>query len=68
MDILLGNTPPFLPGVPQLTEGASAAFRPSLAADKADSQREAPVADIPLTDMGDSSHLAEREEAGDLPR
>lgn len=63
-----GDTPPFLPGVPKLTEEGAVASRLPLVADRAGIQREASVADIPLTDRGDSSPLAEREEAGDLPR
>lgn len=43
------------------------AYRPYLAADKADTQREASVADILLTNMADSSPLAEQAEAGVVP-
>ena len=66
-DSQLGDTPPFLPEVPKLTEEVSVAYRPYLAADKADTQREASVADILLTNMADSSPLAEQAEAGVVP-
>ena len=58
-----GDTPPFLLGVPKLTEEGAAASRLPLAADMADTQREASVADTLLTDMADSSPLAEQAEA-----
>lgn len=63
-----GDTSPFLPGVPKLTEEGAAASRLPLAEDMADTQREASVADIPLTDTADSSPLVEPAEAEDLLR
>ena len=63
-----GDTPPFLPEVSKLTEEEAAASELPLAADKADTQREASVADSPLLDTADSSPLAERAEGGDLLR
>lgn len=66
-DTLPGDTPPFLPEVLKLTEEEAAASRLPLAADKADTQQEASVADNPLTDTADSSRLAEQAEAGVVP-
>ena len=43
------------------------AYQPYLVADKADTQREASVADILLTNMADSSPLAEQAEAEVVP-
>ena len=63
-----GDTPPFLLGVPKLTEEGAARSQLPLAADMADTQREASVADTLLTDMADSSPLAEQAEAEDLLR
>lgn len=63
-----GDIPLFLPGVPKLTEEGAAASRLPLAEDMADTQREASVADTLLTDMADSSPLAERAEVEDLLR
>lgn len=58
-----GDTPPFLPGVPKLTEEEAVAFRLPLVAGKADSRRAESVADNFPAEIEDSFLTVERAEA-----